>query len=781
MPGPYATAAATYWRAGWRGILPLPYKAKKNPPRGFTGSTGVDPSYADVDTWATGADGDGNIALRLPRGVLGIDVDAYGDKPGALTLESAESEHGTLPPTWRTTSRDDGVSGIRLYRIPEGLAWPGEIGPATELIQYGHRYAIVWPSVHPEGRTYRWITPDGVVSATPPDVDALPLLPQEWVDGLTRGVAAEVVNRDDASAMTVAKWILELPHAQEPMCDRMEKAVEQMLEALPGSAHNAARDMALRCIRLGHEGHYGIVSALQAGRDMFISDATSAERTLLGKARRTGEEAAREWADVVTSAGNYVTANPSAVPTCDCFGQITGGILAAGAPKTPVDGSLALAPEPDPRPAGVATDAEPEPEEASSRLKDGATFILDVPAEVPAIWGFGDQVYWAVGEALMIVGPPGVGKTTLTGQILRGLLGLQDAVLGLGVTPARARVLYLAMDRPAQIARALRRAFSETERDVLAENLRVWEGPPPGDIAKHTNLLVTLAQLAGADTIIVDSLKDAAVGLTEDEVGAGYNRARQTALAAGIQVLELHHLVKRGAGGGKPTTLADVYGSAWLTAGVGSVLMLWGSAGDPIVQAYHLKQPASEIGPYRIEHDHETGTTSIFHASDVLDVAAAAGPVGVTAKGAASVMYEVDSPSEAECKKAQRALDRYVREGRLRRVNGSEGGVGGTTPTRWFIVDNPVDRAPTGAPTGTDGPISGSTDGAPTGNSICAGQSTDGSTDATDGPSTGHRPPLYKGGTGRAPATITREIGGKKYTFDAKTRQLVDPDTGELR
>ena len=174
MTGPYASAAAAYWQAGWRGIVPLPARAKKNPPSGFTGSTGVDPSYADLDAWATGPEGSGNIALRMPRDVIGIDVDAYGDKLGRQTLEAAELTHGTLPATWRTTSRDDGVSGIRLYRVPEGLAWPGEIGPSTELIQHRHRYALVWPSIHPEGRTYRWINPDGIVSAAIPDIDELP-------------------------------------------------------------------------------------------------------------------------------------------------------------------------------------------------------------------------------------------------------------------------------------------------------------------------------------------------------------------------------------------------------------------------------------------------------------------------------------------------------------------------------------------------------------------------------------------------------------------------------
>jgi hypothetical protein len=84
----------------------------------------------------------------------------------------------------------------------------------------------------------------------------------------------------------------------------------------------------------------------------------------------------------------------------------------------------------------------------------------------------------------------------------------------------------------------------EEHRTQLHEHRTVWQGPPPGDLAKYPSLLLELCKQACADAVIVDSLKDAAVGLSADEVGAGYNRARQNACAAGVQVLELHHLRK---------------------------------------------------------------------------------------------------------------------------------------------------------------------------------------------------------------------------------------------
>lgn len=682
--GPYGTAAASYWRAGWRGILPLPAKAKKNPPAGYTGAAGVDPSYPDVDAWATGPESDGNIALRVPPHVIGLDVDAYGDKPGEATLKLAEAAHGPLPATWRTTSRDDGISGIRFYRVPEGLAWPGEIGPATELIQTRHRYAIVWPSIHPEGKTYRWIDPDGVVSTTIPDPDDFPALPQPWIDAFTGGELSALTPRVKVRHAEAIAWLVARPHATEAMCARMERTTDTMQTDLAGSAHAAARDATLRIARLADEGHHGAVFALTWARNAFITDATNPNRPILGKARRTRDEAVYEWGELVASAVGVVLADRSGVKTCDCLGQITG--LITGTPlSSATSGSSALAPLMAPRVAGsdTAPDAEPD---ALARMSDGATFILDAPETVPSVWGDGDDCLWSRGEALMLVGPPGVGKTTLVGQLVRGLLGLQETVLGLPVAATGQRILYLAMDRPAQIARGLRRLFADSDRAILADRLRVWSGPPPGDMARHPDVMLALATLAEADVVVVDSMKDAAVGLTEDEGAAAYNRARQLCLANGVEVCELHHMVKRGANGNKPTDLADVYGSAWLTAGAGSVVLLWGAAGDPVVDFRHLKQPAGEVGPWRLIHDHVTGTTSIYHAADLLQTIAAAGAAGVTVGQAATLIFDKEKPTASEVHKARRKLERLVAQGHVERHDAPRDVWGGGKPQAVYVA-----------------------------------------------------------------------------------------------
>lgn len=186
--GVYASAALDYWEAGWRGVLPLPAGRKKDPPVGFTGARGADVDYMQLADWAMDdRRNGGNVALRLPDTLIGVDVDCYDGKAGWASLQRMEAKWGPLPATWLSTSRretGDLLSGIRLYRVPAGT-WQGQPAPGIEIIQRGHRYMVAAPSVV-EDRTYRWFNPDGTASDAPPAVDdrTIPRLPETWVEGL---------------------------------------------------------------------------------------------------------------------------------------------------------------------------------------------------------------------------------------------------------------------------------------------------------------------------------------------------------------------------------------------------------------------------------------------------------------------------------------------------------------------------------------------------------------------------------------------------------------------
>ena len=190
-----------------------------------------------------------------------------------------------------------------------------------------------------------------------------------------------------------------------------------------------------------------------------------------------------------------------------------------------------------------------------------------------------------------------------------------------------------------------------------------------------------MAEGEGAGAVVVDSLKDAALGLSDDQVGAAYNRARQLLLTSGCELCELHHVVKRGPTGAAPSGAADIYGSTWLTAGCGSVVLLTGEPGDPIVGFRHVKQPAEEVGPYRLLHDQAAGTLTVDHVTDLVALVKAAGIDGLTAKGAAAVLFEKTAPTRAEVQKARRRLNDLVDAKQLSRI---EGGKGQGNVTAWF-------------------------------------------------------------------------------------------------
>lgn len=324
----------------------------------------------------------------------------------------------------------------------------------------------------------------------------------------------------------------------------------------------------------------------------------------------------------------------------------------------------------------------PEPA-AVHRFTDGATFVLDGPTEYVPLWGTVEQVVWAEGEACWLCGPQGVTKSTVMQNLALRRHGIIDGhLLGWPVAATARPGLYLAMDRPLQIKRSLRRMVGEDHRDLLAERLVVWKGPPPADLAANTDLLTELAMQAGAATVYIDSLKDAAVGLSEDVVGAGLNRAVQTCLASGIEVMGTHHQRKKQQGGGKPRSLDDVYGSTWITSGAGSVVLLWGKAGDALIELDHLKPPSEPVGPLKFLVDFDAGTVQVEDAVD-LYVLAARTDRGLAAEGAARAMFGCTEPDRNQVEKARRRLESHHL---LERVEGVRPPGGGKPPVLYRAI-----------------------------------------------------------------------------------------------
>lgn len=332
----------------------------------------------------------------------------------------------------------------------------------------------------------------------------------------------------------------------------------------------------------------------------------------------------------------------------------------------------------------------------ADRIIPAGAWLFDTPEIPEALWGTGDDVLWARGETLLIAGPSGVGKTTLAQQLTLARIGLaKPELLALPVEPAR-RILYLAMDRPAQARRSLHRMVTPAVRHHLDQHLIIWKGPPPGQIINDTRILLTLARQADADTVVVDSVKDVAVGIAKDDVGAAVNISLQELLAADIDVLALHHIRKTDtAGAGRePATIDEIYGSTWITGGAGSVISLWGAPGDPIVSFKHMKQPAAEVGPYRLRHDQEKGRFDVWHSVNILDILLHVGKQGMTAKTLANIIFPKDGEknTDAEIEKARRKLDGLVREGLAVRVDPDRPGRGAAA--RYHAAYSPSGEVP---------------------------------------------------------------------------------------
>jgi hypothetical protein len=258
---PYGAAADDYLVTGLGVPLPIPPGSKKIKETGVTGRY-TDATLEQIAHWV-GDKADHNIAIRLAEKVVGIDVDDYGDKIGGFTLADLVGKLGPLPDTAISSSRE-GVSGIRFFRVPAGLRWPSKAGKDIEVISHGYRYAVVWPSIHPDtGEMYRWRgSPPGGI----PRVDELPELPTAWIMHLTGGEVEADLSYDEAAAD-------EILTAGEP-CRLMRTRLDGYRRRVDDGAghHPAMRDASLAIVGAGRDGHEGAAAALNELFDRFTAD-----------------------------------------------------------------------------------------------------------------------------------------------------------------------------------------------------------------------------------------------------------------------------------------------------------------------------------------------------------------------------------------------------------------------------------------------------------------------------------------------------------------------------
>ena len=302
---PFRETARAYRDKYWAGTLPIPYGEKHPPPTGFTGHAAPYPTVDEIDQWCD--DGNRhNICLRLAgvskeHEVIGIDVDHYTsggkEKRGGDQLKALEEKLGVLPETWISSARTDGTSGIRYYRVPRGLAFRGKIDKDIECIQKGHRFAVVWPSQHPDGGTYMWFAPgvelfDGcwVQGGVIPDARDLPELPEAWLTFLTQNnmSAGDRERIDmDSSVDEIHAWADATFHGDSDtdMCTEMHRRLNAHKKGIEEDAtsHDKIVNAHYNIISLAAEGHLGWVKAINEVEQFWIDDVISRDKRSKGE------------------------------------------------------------------------------------------------------------------------------------------------------------------------------------------------------------------------------------------------------------------------------------------------------------------------------------------------------------------------------------------------------------------------------------------------------------------------------------------------------------------
>jgi hypothetical protein len=522
---PYASAAVAYLDAGWQSPLPVPARTKRIAVVGWTGRHGMTPSRADVEAWREDQP-HANIALRLPPDILGVDVDNYSNKTGGATLAECERQWGPLPATWRSTSRDDGISGIRLFLVPPGLDWPGQLpGGGVETIHSAHRYLVAPPSLHPEGRTYRWIDPAGQNSlAIPSPTDAdLARLPLAWIEHLPRGIYQEEAPSLDMPRGEIASWLAAVPATKDAPCPLMAKYV---LSATTGmvaasSRHERLLTSLLQIVRFGESGHTGLAHAIREVRQAFL-DAVRLDKS------RTESEANAEAERALAGAVAKVAASPSEPGTGDPCAVMAHTFAKAAADKLLAKVKAAPPYAPGGLIHGPLDPPELPPAQPSPMglllAREFGTAPTVVPEPEPVI--VDERTSWAAADIEMallgkqVEGPPTVlarsdGMCLLYGRRINGVIG-----------PSESGKTWLALEAVRQVLMAGHRViytdFEDTVPGVVGRllaldvppsvlrSLFVYIGPTePLAPVQMADLMVELARVGEGDLIVLDGFNAA--------------------------------------------------------------------------------------------------------------------------------------------------------------------------------------------------------------------------------------------------------------------------------
>lgn len=299
---PYGISALAYHDAGFS---PLPALGKLLVVKMASGRH-PNVSREQIEKWSK-THGPFNVALRVPKNVIGLDIDEY--KGDLDRLKKLESELGELPPTWNSDSRG-GTGGKLLFRVPDELAsdkWQSNISGIT-IVQHTHRYVMALPSRNKESNSrYQWymglnglLVPDYQI----PTVDELSEIPKEWASVLKKTVDPMYYENSG-----ISNDELEDIFNNDDPCIYMQTLTEicsqKLLEAYDAGLHDVGLSIIGILITAATDGHSGIVQAIDTISEIFV-----------GAPR--GRDLGNEWNNLLSFVlANVDMAGISEVDTCN--------------------------------------------------------------------------------------------------------------------------------------------------------------------------------------------------------------------------------------------------------------------------------------------------------------------------------------------------------------------------------------------------------------------------------------------------------------------------------
>jgi hypothetical protein len=503
-------------RNGW-GPLPLPTGKKAMPPVGFTGGQSPMPSYADWYTvyieqparW-------GNLGARIPKGVVGVDVDAYDGKNGSSTWRSIGGPG--FPETVALSSRFgpgyDGASGIRLYRLPDGVdeadLWGAHDG--IEILRHSHRYAVSPGSTHPNGSIYQaFDVPARAFLDVLPPVESLPVLTVEQARMLTNAGAPWA--GDSA--------IGERPRDENPQCAYTARLLNRALGGIKNedSRYGTMSSAVWALVNGEDEGHH-LGEALDILKLAYIAAA--------GKDRREAghEPPASEFDRNAADAYRKVGANPTDPMLKQCC-----------ATATLPDEPKAQPTEDDDVPEETAYDREVKRQYLELRIREDARTLLaehQVTGAKPLTpvglgdflsTDFGPERYrvtdlWPAEGRVLLAAAAKAGKTTLVACNL--IPSLVDGTPFLSpkhdVTPVAGTVVYLNMEVG---ERTIQRWFADAGignlHKVVVLNLRGSASALTIGSPRGRKRVASVIRDCGGEVAILDPLAPMLASLGLDE------------------------------------------------------------------------------------------------------------------------------------------------------------------------------------------------------------------------------------------------------------------------